>query len=101
MKTLLTFLTIALFSFGANAQVKLKPLKKEFFEIVVKEYPAKECLKAFEKGKYVGKYQGSFPIYLLDGILYNFKGEIVRKKNISKYTLHYQITSCKGSKKIY
>jgi hypothetical protein len=83
-------------SFGASAS-------REIFDIIKKNIPARECVKALEKGKYIGKspYKKESR-YLLNGYLYQFTYENsfrVSKQNDVIETL--QIKDCIRSNKIY
>jgi len=96
MKLIITTLTMIFISFGANASTQT-------FDIIKKNIPARECVKALEKGKYIGKSQyktGSR--YLLNGYLYQFtyKNSFrVSKQNDVTETL--EIKNCIRSNKIY
>ena len=95
MKLLITTLTMIFISFGANAS-------REIFDII-KNIPARECVKALEKGKYLGKGPPhNHNRYLLDGYLYQFyyqNGYKVSKQNDLIGTI--LIKDCIRSNKIY
>ena len=92
MKLLITTITIIFISFGANARSQ--------FDIIEKLIPARECVKALENGKYIGKsnFKGH-SMYLLDGYLYQFRKDITISKN--SITSSLGILDCLRSNKIY
>ena len=91
-KLVILSLAMIFISFGASA-------KSEEFKILKKNIPAKECVKAYEKGKYVGKSSISKGwLYLLDGFLYDFRRQIgMNAKGETSMVIH----NCHKSGKIY
>ena len=93
MKLLITTITMIFISFGASAS-------SQRFDIIEKNIPARECVKALENGKYVGKApNGVDSMYLLDGYLYQFKRDI--RQSVKNYQGSLLIRDCMRSNKIY
>ena len=96
MKLIITTLTMIFISFGANASTQT-------FDVIKKNIPARECVKALEKGKYIGKSPSKKQSrYLLNGYLYQFTyvhNARVSKQNDVTETL--EIKNCIRSNKIY
>jgi len=93
MKLLITTLTIIFINFGASAN-------SEKFQILRGEHLAKDCVKAYEKGKLIQTVRSEIEtvyLYLLAGRLYEFAINIYSGQIGSILEIRY----CRSSNRIY